>query len=158
MSKNPEKYKPEVCECCGQSTTYVLPVDRGSADIVIGIARAIKAKGINEIHPRKEMEVTARTHPNLANGEMTSNQINNLSRPRSHGLIAKVRGRKGFYCLTHKGIAFLKGEPVHKYAIMSKAQKKQVGYWQPFPEGDERNMVSIKQLGFQSEYWEGIPN
>lgn len=144
-----------MCECCGQSTTYVLPVDRGTADIVRAIAAAVKTKGENAIHPWKEIQVIKGA--NVGDGEMSTMQCTNLSRPRSHGMIAKVRDKKGFYCLTHKGAEFLKGHPVWKYAIMSKAKKCQIGYWKPFPEGDPRNATSIKELGFEPEYWEGIP-
>jgi len=28
------EYKPEKCECCGQTTTYIIGIDGGTVDIV----------------------------------------------------------------------------------------------------------------------------
>jgi len=65
------EYKPEKCECCGQTTTYIIGIDGGTVDIVKNIALFIGRKGINCVHPRKEME---------GHG-LSSNQVGNLSRP-----------------------------------------------------------------------------
>lgn len=124
-------YKPEYCSCCGQTTTYLLPIDRCTVEIMFAIAKFISRKGINSVHPRKEME----------NIYLSSNQVGNLSRPRFHGLIAKVKGVSGNYCLTKKGAAFLRGEKVPKYAIISKSEKHQIGYYEP-----EDHMVTYKDV------------
>lgn len=134
-------YVPEVCECCKQSTTYVLAIDRGTVEIVKAIARFIEKKGINAVHPRKEME--GRT--------LTSNQVGNLSRPRFHGLIASLEGETGNYVLTRKGSAFLRGEFIPKYAIISKSEGHQIGYAEP-----EKFKVSVKDFDSQIDFWEGI--
>lgn len=131
-------YIPESCPHCQQTTTYLLPIDRGTADLVKKIALFIQRKGINAVHPRKEME----------GSYLTSNDVGNLSRPRFHGLIAHIDGEKGNYCLTTKGLEFLDGKPIPKYAIISKVEKRQIGYW-----SDE--VVSIKEL-YQGEKWEAI--
>lgn len=137
MSK---EYKPEVCDHCGQSTTYLLPIDLGTAEIMKVIGRFVGKKGINAVHPRKEMEGTL----------LTSNQVGNLSRPRMHGLIAKIEGNPGNYCITRKGGAFLRGVPVHKFVIRSKTEERTIGYW-----GDD--MCTINDFkSFSGEYWEGI--
>src|SRR4030042_647169 len=136
------EYKPEECEHCGQTTTYLLGLDHGTADIVRAIAIKIGEKGINIVHPRKEMEGTT----------LSSNQVGNLSRARFHGLIASVKGEKGNYLLTRKGAAFLRGESVPRYAIISKSEGHQIGY---FTNG-EKFMVTIKDLLNEGEYWEGI--
>ena len=81
------------------------------------IARYIRTKGINVVHPRKEME----------GHSLSSNDVGNLSRARFHGLIAKVKGEKGNYLLTTKGAKFLRGEAVPKYAIISIVTGKQIG-------------------------------
>ena len=149
------KYEKQKCECCGQTKTYVLPIDRGTADIVRALAHAVRLKGVNAVHVQKEMEVPMK-EANPIYGTVTSNQVNNLSRPRFHGLIAFVRGERGVYCLTRKGAAFLRGEAIHKWAIVSKVEKHQVGYWYAYGPGDSRNMVTIAELGLSPEYWEGL--
>ena len=134
------RYKKIKCEACGQGITYLLPLDRGSAEIMIAIGRAIRTKGINIIHPRKEIEGKL----------LSSNQVGNLSRPRFHGLIAKVKSAgPGNYCLTEKGGRFLRGEPVQKYAIVSKAEHHNIGYY-------EDETVTISKLLGSTTYWEGI--
>ena len=135
-------YTSEKCRHCGQSTTYILPLDKGSANIVYAIARAIGEKRINAVHPRKEIE----------GRYLTSNQIGNLSRPRFHGLIARIKGNPGNYCLTKKGAAFLRNEPVQRFAIISKTERRQIGYYEP-----EKNTITAKELLHGDEqYWEAV--
>lgn len=119
--------------------------------IMVSFALAIQKKGINVIHPRKEIEVGVSfgTQNAMDIGKMTSNQVGNLSHPRFHGLIARVES--GNYCLTRKGARFLKGEPIQKYAIVSKITGHQEGYWAKF--GDDRDLVTIKQLLKDDEYF-----
>lgn len=140
------EYKPEMCECCGQSKTYLLAVDSGTVKIVKAVARAIGKKRINVVHAHKEL---------LAEGYLTANERSNIARPRAHGLIAKVRGEgmKGNYCLTTKGAEFLKGKRrIPKYAILSKEEGHQIGYFEP-----EKHTVGINDFnGKSGEYWEGI--
>lgn len=149
-----DKYQPEKCGSCGQSATYVLGIDRGTVDILKAVAVAIRKKGINAIHPRKEMEVSGRKpdyKEMVENGFLTSNQVGNLTRARAHGLIARIKGNPGNYCLTVKGAKFLRGERIAKYAIMSKTTKSQIGYWMP-----EAYNVSIGMFRPDQEYWEGM--
>lgn len=134
-------YVPSVCPHCNMTTDYLLPIDHGTAHIVKQIARYIGKKGINRVHPRKEMEGTY----------LTSNDVGNLTRPRAHGLIAKVKGEPGNYLLTAKGSAFLHGTPIPKYAIRSKIDGKTIGYHLP-----EAHTVIIGELNRAMEYWEGI--
>lgn len=136
-----EKFEPIKCEHCSQSVTYLLPIDRGTVDIVKAIAVAIKIKGINAIHPRKEIEGKS----------LTSNQVGNLSRPRFHGLIAKIEGEKGNYCLTRKGLEFLNGAMIPKYAIINKSTGSQEGYW-----NEDTFQVRMKDFTSDDEYWEGV--
>lgn len=99
------------CLTCGQATTYELEIDRGTVKIVTEMARFINSKGINMVHPRKELEGTL----------LTSNEVGNLSRPRFHGLIAKVKGEPGNYAITRKGFAFLRGDKIERIAIIKKS-------------------------------------
>lgn len=149
-----KKYNPKLCGCCNQTVTYLLAVDRGTVDIVKAISVAIRKKGKNEVHPRKEMEINKKElsyEQMVSEGVLTSNQVGNLSRARMHGLIASIDGMRGYYCLTRKGAKFLKGESIAKYAIINKAIGHQVGYWE---EAEERVMVG--SFNPETEYWEGI--
>lgn len=132
LRKPKQEYKPEICACCNQSTTYLLAIDRGTVDIVRAIAVAIFRKGINVVHPRKEMETSQNMDFDLMirEGMLTSNQVGNLSRPRFHGLIAKIKDNPGNYCLTTKGAQFLKGQPISRFAIISKSEGMQIGYYE----------------------------
>lgn len=147
------KYQPEVCTCCGQTTTYLLGIDRGTVDILKAISVAIQRKGINIIHPRKEMEVHGNVdyQTMVSVGMLTSNHVGNLSRPRFHGLIARVRGEPGNYCMTTKGAQFLHDVDVPRFAIVSKAEGHQIGYYRP-----DEYRVTIKDFRPDHEYWLGI--
>lgn len=141
-------FEPHVCESCNQTTEYILSVDRGTVDIVRAIAVAIGKKGINAIHPRKEME---RDKADIGMGLLTSNQVGNLSRPRFHGLIASLDGGAGNYCLTRKGAKFLHGGYIPRYAIISKSEGHQIGYVNP-----EELTCCISDYKDPEEYWEAI--
>lgn len=153
LRKLREEYKPERCNCCNQTTTYLLPVDRGTVDILRALAVAIYRKGINIIHPRKEIETSDLIDYDLMikEGMLTSNMVGNLSRPRFHGLIARVKDNPGNYCLTHKGAEFLKGKEIPRFAIISKTEGHQIGYHLP-----EEYTVTIKDFVKDEDYWEGI--
>ncbi len=150
--KHPE-YKPERCDHCGMTTTYLLPVDRGASIITIAIAAAIRRKGINAVHVVKEMLIPAKEW-NLEmarQGYLDINKVRNVGRTRLHGLIAKVKGHAGNYCLTPKGAAYLKGQSVPKYAIRSKSQKKTIGYLE-----EEKYQTNIRAELAKETTWEGI--
>jgi hypothetical protein len=144
-------WESDICPHCRQSTTYLLAIDRGTVDIVKAISVAIGKKGVNLIHPRKEMEVSGSKLPYLQmvqEGKLTSNQVGNLSRARFHGLIAAIKGQTGNYCLTRKGASFLRGETVPRFAIISKAEKHQIGYL--------NETCTIFDFTPEVEYWHGI--
>lgn len=126
-------FTPTVCGACSQSCNYTTGIDKGITDILRSFAVAIRAKGVNVIHPVKEMTMTTPLNraDAIASGKLTSSQQKNLSRARSHGLLARVSGSYGNWCITRKGIAFLKGEPVPKYAIIDKITGNTLGYWRP---------------------------
>lgn len=129
-------WAPDMCDHCGQSKTYLLGIDHGTYSITRKIADAISAKGVNAVHPRKE-------------GVLNTTEWCNIARPRFHGLIARVRGESGVYCLTRKGAAFLRGGVVPRYAIVSKSEHKQIGYVEP-----EVLTITVQDLS-SAPYWEG---
>lgn len=139
-----QKYQPETCEHCGMTTTYILGLDRGSVDILLDLFAHISAKGVNEIHPKKETD--------WSNNPDKTWYLTNLSRPRFHGLIAYVKEKKGYYCLTRKAGQFLRNNLVPQFAIISKATGHQIGYWEP-----EKYQIQLKEILKSDEvpYWEG---
>ena len=142
MAKNLEQ---DICGCCGQTTHYYLAIDKGTAEVLLRIARFIKDKGINVVHPRKEMEGIY----------LTSNQVGNLSRLRMNGLIAKVKGEDnaGNYCLTTKGLNFLKGAEIHRVALIRKSTSDSELRVEGHVPDD---MVTLKDIMNSEDYWEGI--
>lgn len=146
-----DQYQPEVCACCQQTTSYVLSIDQGTVDILRSIANAIRRKGINAIHPRDEMEVESGGPELIDNGQLTSNQVGNLSRPRFHGLIAAIKGQPGNYCLTRKGVDFLRGADIPRIAIIDKITTSQIGYYLP-----DKYKVKISDFDGTGPYWEGL--
>lgn len=152
------KFEPKVCEHCSQTTQYLMPVDRGAAIIVKAVAAAIRRKNENAVHPVREMEVPRKewTYDRARfEGVLPSSFIRNFSRVRFHGLIARVKGKPGFWCLTTKGADFLAGMPVEHYAIRGKATRHTEGYLID-PKTNEPYFVEISQLAKQGELWEGI--
>lgn len=137
MRKN--KFIPNRCPHCGQSEEYILSVDPGTVDILKGFARFIKKKGINVAHVKKEV---------CDQGYITVNARGNIKRASAHGLLAKVEGEVGNYCITRKGMEFLKGMPVSRHAIISKVKKITVGYFNP------EDTVTVNE--YQDEYWQGV--
>lgn len=148
------KYNPEVCGHCKQTTSYLVPVDRGAAIIVKAMAAAIRRKGVNVVHPGKEMEVPRRewTYERaITEGVLPSNFIDNFSRVRFHGLIAKVADEPGNWCLTRKGAGFLRGEVIPRYAIRSKVEHRTIGYFEP-----DQHVITVRECAGKGENWEGI--
>lgn len=132
----------ETCPYCGQSLTYELDIDKGSVETLKTIARFIEKKGINAVHLTKELE---------HNG-LTSHQIGNISRLRFQGLVAKIEGEAGNYCITRKGFEFLSGEEVPRTAII----KKGTQHNKPHTLGYGEEICSIKDFDKQwGEYWQG---
>lgn len=146
-------YKPEQCQHCSQTTTYLLPVDRGASVIMVAMSAAIRKKRLNAVHGTKEMMIPAKewSMDMAREGFLTVNHIRNLGRVRIHGLIASVKGARGSFCLTPKGAQFLKGQDIPKYAIRSKSQKKTIGYFEP-----DKYRTTIQAEMAKLGSWEGI--
>jgi len=94
-------------------------LDRGTVNIVKVIAKYIQKKGVNAVHLSKEL---------LAEELLTHHDVGNISRPRFHGLVAKVSENAGNYCLTNKGLDFLNGKQVESIALIKKATDKVPAY------------------------------
>lgn len=161
MTKARVKFEPQTCkgqfaDGCGQTLEYLLALDRGTTEIVIAIAAAIRRKGINAIHPTYEMEVPVKAWTfdrARTDGVLTSNHLGNLSRAHRHGLIASVKGERGNWLLTTKGASYLHGARIPKYAIVSKTTGHQEGYFEP-----EALTVTVRDALGEGIHWdaEGI--
>ena len=132
------EFKANKCECCEQTTNYLVSIDRGTIEIMKKIARAIEKKGVNCIHLVKE-------------DVLNHSELCNIVRPRYHGLLAHKQGLTGNFALTRKGLDFLNGKPIQKYAVVSKVNKCLESYYEP-----EKFQVSISSFNKEDEYWEGV--
>jgi len=130
----------QTCPTCGQSLTYELDIDKGTVKILKVIAERIRTKGINAVHLSKEL---------LGNG-LTHHEVGNISRPRFHGLVAKVPGNASNYSLTTKGLAFLKGEAIPRVAIIKKATKGAPAH--TLDHGEEMVTIGYFERGW-GDYW-----
>lgn len=158
MSIKPEGFKKEICGECGQAKTYLLALDRGTTVIVSAFAAAVRKKGINIIHPKKEMEVHGKEwNLKLANSEgvLTSTQIGNLTRARVHGLLARVKNEAGNWCMTTKGAQFLKNIPVPRFAIMRKSTAEHRSHKDEYFE-PEHYTITASELALEGENWAAI--
>lgn len=144
---------PTVCDHCGQTTDYHIKLDRGSALIVLAIYSAVRAKNENRVHLRNEMEVSKGTYGGnymgmVRDGYMTSVMIDNVLRPKYHGLVAQVEGGgQGEYLITPKGARFLRGEPVPRTAIIEKRTHHKLRYL------DEDDRVTFRELLIKEPMW-----
>lgn len=149
-SKKKVGFTADVCPHCQQTTNYITGVDRGMAAIVRAFGNAVRAKGVNVLHPLKELAADPgmSVAQAVAAGKLTGSMSRNTSRARSHGLLARIEGRAGNWCLTKKGVAFLRGEPVPKYAIIDKVTGHTAGYYEP-----ETYTASIRELDPSAPFW-----
>lgn len=152
------KFKAQVCECCGQTKDYALPLSRGLAMATIAIFNAIQRLERNRVHVGHEMvrpisdfgdkKTAYRTM--VSEGYMTFRMEGNLSFLHRHGIVASAQDA-GEWLLTPKGGKFLRGEEVPKVAIVSKVTGHQTGYWA------EGGMTTIGELLKASTPWWNAP-
>lgn len=149
-----KKFTPEICERCGQSTEYVISLDKGTAHIILAIAAGIRRKGENKIHLLNEMGVKgpqSAGYPDyetmVYDGKMTFRMTANVPRARIHGLVAFVKEGSGEYLLTAKGAKFLRGYPVQRTAIIDKRTHANKGY------RVEDGTVSLRELLAEESHW-----
>lgn len=131
----------EVCPHCQQTLYYRFDIDKGSCEILKKMVRFIKDKGINAVHPHKEMAKA---------GIITSRELDNIARLKSHGLVAHIKGERGNYCITNKAFDFLGGEPIPRTVAIKKKTKGQRSH--VVAHSDEE--VTIDMFGNEwNEYW-----
>lgn len=148
-------YKKETCECCGQTTTYASKINRGLASMLRTFANAVQTRGNNItmkdliVDPKAEEWSDPAARRN--GGRITPTQYDNRSHLRCHGLIANIGTNK--YCLTKKGAAFLRGEPVEAIAIVQKKTHSNIGY---LADPNGTIMTTIQEVYRGKEgYWAG---
>jgi hypothetical protein len=125
-------FTPHTCSECGQTTDYDLPLDKGSAMIVMAVANAVRRLNKNSVHFERDMLGTHEGGESyfsmIRGGYMTPMMARNIARPRYHGLIAFVEKGTGEYLLTRKGADFIRGAPVKRIALIDKVLGKNAGY------------------------------
>jgi hypothetical protein len=115
-------------------------MDIGTAKMLTAISDFIKKKGINVFSNTKEM---------IGLG-YDFNAAGNISRPKFHGLIARIPGKATNYCLTEKGLKFLSGEPILSVTIIKKGTNDEP----PHVIGHEGPEITIdKLLSGWGDYW-----
>lgn len=134
----------EYCPHCGQKLGYKSAISRGTVEVLKKISRVVDEKGINAVHIEKEM---------VQKGILTGNQGRNCTHMVRHGLLAHIEGKAGNYCITRKGMGFLRGEAIPKFITVSKANQNEGS--RTVDHGEE--MVTIRQFSKSGEYWE-VPN
>lgn len=132
------KFTPTECECCGQTLDYDLPLSKGLVIMLLKIYNFGKAKGLNAVHLRKEME----------GNTLTSNEVGNASHLIFHGLLKDLE-EAGNVAITKKGFDFLNGLEVEKTVIIKKGKYEVIGYHNP------EIKTSIRKLLKSDLYWEG---
>src|SRR5665213_656494 len=147
-----DKFKPTVCQCCSQTTNYLASLDRGSAMIVLALYNAVRINDRNRIHLRNDMECDPSVFTDYLTmafeGHMTSKMIDNILRPKYHGLVAQVdHGGQGEYLITPKGARFLRNEPIIRAAVISKTTHSKDYYY------DETDLVTFHELMGENEPW-----
>jgi len=130
----------DYCPVCGQTITYELAMDIGTAKMMKAIADYVREKGINVFSNTKEM---------IGVG-YDFHAAGNITRPRAHGLIARIPGEATNYCITDKGFKFLEGEKIESIVVMKKA----TNYGPSYVLKHAGPMVSINDfMNNWGEYW-----
>lgn len=118
-------YQKNVCHECGQTTDYLMRLDKGSTLILIAVVQAMKRLGKPRVHLHKDM---AHTNPSefggyvgmVKAGYLTLRMICNATKACNFGLISAADS-SGRYNVTERGMAFLRGEPIESWVIIDKA-------------------------------------
>jgi len=96
----------EICQGCGREMgAYELTITPGIMNALRKMIHSVRLKGVNSIHLVKDTD-------------LTHNEINNITRLRFHGLVAKyydsVNGTKkrrwGYWLVTKRAADFIKGQ------------------------------------------------
>jgi hypothetical protein len=95
-----------VCDHCGsQSTIYTHSLGKGLVFALLKFKRAVIDHDRNSIHTQRDMNGRAY--------ELSKSEYANWTMLRYHALVAKDDARgKGYWLLTRRGNAFIKGAPV----------------------------------------------
>lgn len=113
-------------------SAYEIPITVGILGALRKMIRAVRVTGINEIHLTNDTVGTPY--------ELTHSEINNVTRLRFHGLVAKVyeigpdgekKRKQGYWLVTRRAAQFFKGEIELPYSvtvfndrIISKGERK----------------------------------
>jgi len=151
-------YEKTVCHECGQTTDYLMNLDKGSAMIVVAIYQAQKRLDKSRVHLVKEMACTSPAeyggyYGMVKAGYLTMRMIGNATKPANFGLISNA-DNSGRYNVTEEGIEFLRGNPVDKSIIIDKSTHRKKGDY------ELSRKTTIKKLMRAIEvFWEveGVP-
>lgn len=148
-----KKWISSVCDHCGQTKDYALPLARGTALMVLALFNAVRKKNKNRVHVGDEMVCDPKAYRSyrdmVQDGKMTFKMEGNMTTLHRHGLAAKTDD-EGVWLLTKKGAKFLRGEPVPRVAIIDKTTGHKAFYL------DEQNDVTTfgELMRKETPFWD----
>jgi predicted transcriptional regulator len=147
MSKKLKKpdFEERICDTCHQRITYVTTLSKAHAMIMVAFARAVAKKGVNIVHPHKELVV---------DGEITSSMRNNITPLRNHELLKPDDTEPGNWNITEKGRNFLQGASVPRWAVVNEITSNRECYL--LEEGNPNCWTTIGELLQRPDFWEGF--
>lgn len=91
--------KCKKCPNCGASMkSFHHALSSGLVSALIKAIKFVQLTNKNQFHLQGDLK------------ELTKNEYNNFQKLRFHGLVAKIDGKAGFWCITRRGGQFLRGE------------------------------------------------
>ena len=152
-----DAYTDDKCEHCDQDMTWGCRVNAGMVDILKALAVRIKNKGINVVHPYKEMLVSPQEFSRkrlFTEGVLTAKMINNLGHLHAHGLVHPHSEHERNWIITRKGFGFLSGGEIPLVVKITKGTgNTDHNYWMP-----DKYRVTIGYFKDHDDegYWQGI--
>lgn len=145
--------KPEItvtCQGCGRAMGgYEISITKGMINALRKLIKAVRDKGENSIH----LSDDTKGKPY----ELTHSEINNITRLRFHGLVAKVyegsgeskKRKSGHWLVTRRAASFIKGEMTLPRAVWI--------FNDHIVDRGTEEQITIKQiLGEAGNYWDTI--
>ena len=136
------------CEYCNASLKeYWHSLTPGLIKTLFKFVKAVKEKGVNEIHLQTEVE-------------LTKSEYNNFQKLRFHALVAKVKRedqthKTGYWLITARGGQFLRGEIEIPYSVRT-FRNRIVGYSdRQISIKEFRNKLLWFETDFDFEIFEG---
>lgn len=113
------KYNPIVCPECKQKCTALVELNSNAVRILKALSIYVEVNKVNMIE----------IYNDVVGLYLTEKQAKNLSCLKYHEMITNVPNKRGIYKITAKGLMFLDGAIIPRYAVISKSSKRLIGYY-----------------------------